>query len=133
MALTSRINIVIGIDCVGHAEYYERLFKMMNFRQTQLIFSGLHQMYRKKEYGRMYCGLKEVKKGHRLVARTKMADGIKKMKVDKRNGRCYSSGIAVDDEVADCEEGQQPTKKKSKHNNGLTNGRQQQEECKCGA
>jgi hypothetical protein len=23
MALTSRVNIAIGIDCVGHAEFYE--------------------------------------------------------------------------------------------------------------
>jgi hypothetical protein len=40
MALTSRINIAISTDCVGHAEYYE-LFKVMRFRCTALTFSGI--------------------------------------------------------------------------------------------
>jgi hypothetical protein len=35
MALTSQINIAIGIDCVGHAVFYERLFRAMGFQYTQ--------------------------------------------------------------------------------------------------
>ena len=51
MALTWRINISVGIDCVGHAEYFERLFRAMKLRYTQRTFSGLRRMWRKKEYG----------------------------------------------------------------------------------
>ena len=41
MGLTSRINIAIGVDSVGHAEYYQRLFQVMGIRHTELTFSGL--------------------------------------------------------------------------------------------
>jgi hypothetical protein len=128
MALTSRINISIGIDCIGHAEYYERLFRAMKFTATQLTFSGLRRMWRKKEYGRMYSGLKTVKWRRRLTARTKMAEGVTKMEVDKEEGRCYESGIRLEEN--DDEVGEKPTKKKRRNNNPLT---RTQDECKCGA
>jgi hypothetical protein len=41
MALTSRINIAIGIGIVGHAKFYERLFGAMGFQMTALSFSAL--------------------------------------------------------------------------------------------
>jgi hypothetical protein len=72
IALTSRINIVIGVDCVGHGEYYERLSKVVRFKCTALTFSGLQCMWHRKEYRRMYSGLKNVKKRRRLATRTKM-------------------------------------------------------------
>jgi hypothetical protein len=62
MALTSWINIAIGIDCVGHTKFYEQLFRAMGFQKTALTFSGLQRMWRKKEYGRIYLGQKKVKK-----------------------------------------------------------------------
>jgi hypothetical protein len=49
MSLTSLVNLAIGIDCIGHAQYYERLFRRMKF--TELTFSGLRRMWHKKEYG----------------------------------------------------------------------------------
>ena len=41
MGLTSRINLAIGVDSVGHAQYYQRLFQAMGMRHTELSFSGL--------------------------------------------------------------------------------------------
>jgi hypothetical protein len=35
MSLTSRINMAIGINCMGHGKYYERLFANMRFRPTE--------------------------------------------------------------------------------------------------
>jgi hypothetical protein len=62
MSLTSQINLSIGVDCVGQAKYYERLFlNKMSLRHTELTFSGLRQMWRKKEHGRIYTGLWRVR------------------------------------------------------------------------
>jgi hypothetical protein len=127
MALTSRINVAIGIDCVGHAVFYERLFKAMGFKRTALTFSGLRRMWRKKEYGRMYSGLKKVKLRRRLAARTKMSEGVEKLKLDSAEGRCYSSGIRLEEGDND---GELPARKKTKANNPRTGS---QPECKCGS
>jgi hypothetical protein len=129
MSLTSRINLSIGIDCVGHAEYYQRLFSSMLFRHTALTFSGLRRMWRKKEYGRMYTGTKAVRLRRRLKLRTKMEAGVTKMKEDATAGRGYASGIRVrGDEEQDNMEGEQPARKKARRNNTLTST----QECKCG-
>jgi hypothetical protein len=127
MALTSQINIAISVDCVGNAEYYERLFKAMGFKRTALTSSRLRQMWHKKEYGRMYSGLKKVKLRQRLAARTKMADGVVKLILDSEEGRCYSSGIRLEEGDNN---GELPARKKSKANSPLTSSPQ---ECKCGS
>jgi hypothetical protein len=131
MALRSRINLSVGIDCIGHAKYYERLFGRMRFRHTSLTFSGLRRMWRKKEYGRMYSGLKSVRLRHRLAMRTKMEKGIMKMKADKTDGRFYATGMRVGGDDVD---GEQPAKKKKappRCNNPLLTKAQMG--CKCGA
>jgi hypothetical protein len=135
VALTSRINISIGVDCVGHAKCYERLFGAMGFRMTALPFSDLQRMWRKKEYSRIYLGLQKVKKHWQLTARNKMIDGVAKMELDsKEEGWWYASSIHVEVEC-DIErdtEGEQPAKKKARQvNNPLTNT--QEGGCKCGA
>jgi hypothetical protein len=76
MLLESHINLSIKIDCMGHAQYYERLFNTMKFRHSVLTFSGLRRMWRKKEYRRMYTGLKRVRLRRQLAARTKMVHGV---------------------------------------------------------
>ncbi len=128
MSLTSRVNMAVGIDCIGHGKYYERLFATMHFKPTELTFSGLRRMWRKKEYGRMYTGLRRVKKRRRLAARTKMIKGVAKMEADEEAGRSYASGRNVRDGE---EEGEEPKRKKTKKdradNNSLTGS------CKCGA
>jgi hypothetical protein len=124
MSLTSRVNLAIGIACIGHAQYYERLFRRMHFNHTELTFSGLWWMWRKKEYGRMYSGLKRVRLACRLAARTKLIDGVAEIISDKKEGRGYSSGRRMRDEGV----GEHKARKKARVNNPLTKG-----ECKCGS
>jgi N-acetylmuramoyl-L-alanine amidase CwlA len=87
-------------------------------------------MFRKKEYGRMYAGLKKTKLQRRLKARTKMCEGVAKMELDVQEGRAYSSGIGVEgDTEEDTEEGEPRARKRAKiakGNNTLTG-------CKCGS
>jgi hypothetical protein len=129
MALTSRVNIAIGVDCVGHAQYYGRVFTAMGFQRTELTFSGLRRLWRKKEYGRIYKGEKSVKRRRRLAATMKMTDGCTKMKEDAEAGACYGTGICVEGED-DVEVEVQPKKKRARRNNPLTSA--QQVGCKCG-
>jgi hypothetical protein len=81
-------------------------------------------MWRKKEYGRMYSGLKRVHLARRLAARTKLVDGVAKIISDKKEGRGYLSGRRMKEEG----EGEHKARKKARVNNPLTAG-----ECKCGS
>ena len=89
----------------------------MKFQHTLLTLSGLRQMWRKKEYGCMYKGLRRVKKHRRLAARNKMMEGVAKMELDEKEGRGYASGRRLKDEGD--KEGEQP-RKKMRRNNTLT-------------
>jgi hypothetical protein len=116
MSLTSRLSIAISIDTLGHSEYFLRLFGAMKFRKTELTFSGLRRMWRKKEYGRMRQGKKKYKLDRRLQMRKKMIEGVAKMENDRMAGRAYASGIRM----APGEEGdgvERPAKKRAKRNN----------------
>jgi hypothetical protein len=53
MVLTSRIHLAIGIDRLGHASFFEEIFCSMGFTATDVTFSGLRQMWKNKENGRM--------------------------------------------------------------------------------
>jgi hypothetical protein len=118
MALTSQINVAIGINFVGHAIFSERLFKTMGFKRTALTFSGLRRMWRR---------VVKVKLRQRLAATTKMSEGVEKLKLDSEEGRCYSSGIRL--EEGD-NAGELPARKKTKANNPRTGSLK---ECKCGS
>jgi hypothetical protein len=130
MALTSRISTSIGIDTLGHAKFFEDLFFEMKFHTTELTFSGLRRMWRKKEYGRIYSGLRHVKRRRRIKQRDSMIEGSKKLEEDAKAGMAYSSGIRMRD--GDDEEGEEPKKKRARKqgNNKLT--RKCSDECKCG-
>jgi hypothetical protein len=140
MALTSRLNLSVSIDSLGHARYYERLFTKMKFKHTELTFSGLRRMWRKKEYGRMYQGRKEVKKMRRIQQREKMIEGIRKMEADVVKGMAYSSGIRIQGDDEGKEEGeldcQAPATKKARtkrtSSSKSTTRESNQEGCKCG-
>jgi hypothetical protein len=139
MTLTSPLSLAIAIDSLGHATYYERLFLAMGFRATELTFSGLRRMWRKKEYGRFYQATKKVKQRRRIKQREKMIDGIKKMEKDAEDGMAYSSGIRLDDDGEEnngnCEE---PARKKARRTTSNKNkctsltSRKKEEGCKCG-
>jgi hypothetical protein len=89
MVLTSRIHLAIGIDTLGHQSF----FSTMGFTRTRVTFSGLRRMWKNKEYGRMYSGLRKVKRRRRIKQRDRMIEGTKKMVLDANEGRGYSLGI----------------------------------------
>jgi hypothetical protein len=83
MALTSRINIAIRINTLGHSKFYENLFDTMKFQHTEtekVTCSGLRRMWRKKEYGRIYFGLRKVKLRRWVKQCNSMVEGTKKLK-----------------------------------------------------
>ncbi len=137
MALTSRLNLAISIDSLGHAEYFERLFGAMKFRVTELTFSGLRRMWRKKEYGRMYSAKKTVKQRRRINAGQKMIEGVKKMEANVRDGMAYSSAIRLEDDDGEERDGEEPAKKKAKKTinkkkRTSSSKKKKEEGCKCG-
>ncbi len=137
MALTSRLNLAVAIDSLGHAAYFHRLFAAMKIQPTELTFSGLRRMWRKKEYGRLYSATKAVKKRRRIAARRKMIEGVLKMEIDMRNGMAYSSAIHLqDDEEEKEDDSERPARKKTKTSNNqrtsVTREKKERGCCKCG-
>jgi hypothetical protein len=137
--------MAISIDSLGHATYFERLFLAMKFTPTQLTFSGLRRMWRKKEYGRVYSASKKVKQRRRIKQRKKMIEGISKMKKDAEAGMAYSSGICLLDDGEGVDDGEdkdegcgESARKKAKtinsnnSNKRTGSSRKQKEGCKCG-
>jgi hypothetical protein len=84
MVLTSRIHLVIGIDTLGHQSFFEEVFSSMGFTRTHVTFSGLRRMWKKKEYGRTYYGLRKVRRRRRMKQRDGMIKGTKKMELDAK-------------------------------------------------
>jgi hypothetical protein len=95
MSLTTRLSIAILIDMLGHSEYVLRLFCAMKFQTTELTFSGLCKMWRKKEYGRMRQGQKKDKLDRRLQMRKKIIEGVTKMEKGRMAGQAYASEIQM--------------------------------------
>jgi hypothetical protein len=59
----------------------------MGFKSTNVTFSRLRGMWKKKEDGQMYSGLQKVK------LRDLIIEGMTKMELDAKEGRGYSSRI----------------------------------------
>jgi hypothetical protein len=93
MVLTSRINLAIGIDTLGHETFFEEVFYSMGFTRTDMTFLGLRRMWKRKEYGQMSSGLQKVKRKRMIKQRDRMIEGTAKMELDNNEGRGYSSRI----------------------------------------
>jgi hypothetical protein len=136
MVLTSRINLAIGIDTLGHQSFFEELFYSMGFTRTAMTLLGLRRMWKKKEYGRMYSGLRKVKRRRRIKQRDRMIEGTAKMDLDAKEGMGYSSGGRMRDESNDGNSEETKRKRKKtrtdKHANS-THTRATKAECKCGS
>jgi hypothetical protein len=135
MVLTSRIHVAIGIDTLGHESFFEEVFNSMGLTTTDVTSCGLRRMWKKKEYGRMYSGLRTVKRRRRMKQRDRMIEGTAKMEKDAKEGRGYSSGVRMRDDTKneDSEERKRNKKKArtAKQNNNTLTG-QAGKECKCG-
>lgn len=95
MALTSRLCIAVSVDTLGHSVFYVQLFSAMGFATTELTFSGLRRMCRRKEYGRIRQGTKKYKLDRRLALRKRMIEGVEKLEKDAEDGKAYSSGMRM--------------------------------------
>jgi hypothetical protein len=132
MSLTSRLCMAISIDSIGHSEFYVRLFAAMKFEATELTFSGLRRMWRKKEYGRIRQGRKKVKLDRRLALRKLMIEGCKKQEKDIEEGLAYSSGMRMADENEGESEGEERPTKKARKATDNSNKRTTGATCRCG-
>jgi hypothetical protein len=134
MVLTSRIHLAIGIDTLGHQSFFEEVFSSLGFTWTHVTSTGLRRMWKKKEYGRTYSGLRKVKRRRRIKQRDRMIEGTKKMEIDAKEGRGYTSGIRMRDEGKNGDSEEKKRNKKARtgeaNNNQLT--RRTAKECKCG-
>jgi hypothetical protein len=129
-------HLAIGINMLGHQSFFEEVSCSMGFTRTDITFSGLRRMSKKKEYGRMYSGLWKVKRRRRMKQRDQMIKGMTKMKLDAKEGRGYSSGIPMRNESKDGESEERKINKKKartqkQNNNQLT--RLTKTESKCGS
>ena len=73
----------------------------------------------------MYCGLWKVKLMRRTKQRDRMIEGTKKMELDAKEGRGYSSGIRMQEEGKEEDSEERKRKKKktktaNQRNNALT-------------
>jgi hypothetical protein len=128
MLLTSRLSIALSIDTLGHWEHFLKLFRAMKFRTTELTFSGLCRIRRKKEYGRMQQGQKKYELDRQLQMRKKMIKGVTKMEKDRIAGRAYASGSQMAGSEED-NENERPAKKRA----NTVNNTQDNNKCSTGA
>ena len=97
-------------------------------------------MWKQKEYGRIYKGLKRVKRHRRVGKRKKLTKGTTKMEQDTKSGRMYSTGLRLQDEKINKDDCEEPRMKKNKthdnvqttNNNQPTSNRNNKGACKCG-
>jgi hypothetical protein len=97
LVLTSRINLALGIDTLGHQSFFEEVYCLMGFTRIDVTFSGLRRMWKKEEYGQMYFGIWKVKRRQWLKQRDQMIEGMTKMGLDTKEGRGYSSRLSMRD------------------------------------
>jgi hypothetical protein len=86
-------------DKPGNWNWYVGTSKLL---QRGLRLDGIHEnrpdllrVEMDVEYGRMYSGLRKVKRRRRIKQRDRMIEGTTKMELDAKEGRGYSSGIQM--------------------------------------
>jgi hypothetical protein len=87
MVLTSRINLAIGIDMLGHESFFQEVFYSMGFARSKMAIVRLRKMWKRKEYGWMHSGLWKVKRKQRIRQRDRMIEGMAKLELDAKEGR----------------------------------------------
>ena len=97
MSLNARICLAVGVDSVGHEEYYERLFEKMKIRLPDTCRKMLRRMKSKKDYDRMYQGKPSRKRIRATKKFVSQQDNYQTQKADKAIGLAYDSGMAMQD------------------------------------
>jgi hypothetical protein len=91
LSLTSRICLAVGVDSVGHKEFCQRLFKLMNIKLPVNTTTILRKMKQKREYNGGYQAQPKRKRKRPNLKFAKMKEGIKKHMADKAMGLNYET------------------------------------------
>jgi hypothetical protein len=109
-SLASRIDLAIGVDSVGHPEYYQRLFDKMTIKLPGITKRVLEKMNNKRKYDQIYQALPKRKRIRSNNKFAKMKDGLKKQMADKAIGLSYETGMNLAENTD--EVGEEKSKKK---------------------
>jgi hypothetical protein len=112
MSLTSRVCLAVGIDSVGHVEYYKRVFERKGIRMPWNTRTMLSSMKRKRDYDQVYQAEPKRKRKRSELKFARMKEGLKKQMADKAVGRLYDTGhnMALQEEGTAVGTGPKPTK-----------------------
>jgi hypothetical protein len=104
MSLTSRICMAVGIDSIGHEDYYQRVFGKMEMKLPVNLTNMLFRMKNRREYDRNYQAQPKRKRKRSETKLVKIKEGLQKQMADKAVGRLYETGNNMGlttDEVTD--------------------------------
>jgi hypothetical protein len=96
MSLNSRICLAVGVDSVGHEEYYERLFEKMKIPFPDNTRIMLRSMKKKRDYDRNYQAQPTQKRKRSVKKFDSTKDRLKKQMADKALGVAYRSGMNME-------------------------------------
>jgi hypothetical protein len=100
MSLALRVCLAIGIDSVGHVEYYDRVFAKLKIKFPKITRIMFGRMKKRQEYAQNYQALPKHKRKRFLTKFAKMKDGLKKQMADKATGLNYDTGMNLEqDEI----------------------------------
>ncbi len=92
-SLAGRICMVVGVDSVGHEEYYERSFAGMNILLPKNTRKQMKKMKIQRDYDRMYQALPVCKRKRSMNKFATMRVGLAKQNADKARGLLYGTGM----------------------------------------
>jgi hypothetical protein len=91
-SLASRICLAVGIDSVGHEQYYKLLFSNMGINLPVTTRKMLCKMLKKREHNQIYQALPKRKRKRSEMKFRKMRTGLMKQMADKAVGLTYETG-----------------------------------------
>jgi hypothetical protein len=112
MSMASRVCLAVGVDSVGHWEYYERLFAETSVKLPLHTRIMLERMSKRREYDRNYQRRPERKRKRSNLKFAKMKDGLKTQMADKAMGLNYQTGLCMEEIGDDPDAGGPNTKQK---------------------
>ena len=97
MSLTIRIAIAISVNSVGYEKFYRILFSAVGLARVEHCDRVFAILDRRDSLNRMNKKKKTTKRLRAQVKNERWRAEVKKLEVDKRAGRTYSSAVGVDE------------------------------------
>jgi hypothetical protein len=110
MSLASRVCLAVGVDSVGHEEYYEHILAEMGVKLPENMRVVLGRMTKQREYDQKYQSLPKRKRKRANLKFAKMKDELKKQMADEAMGLNYETGLSMQEMGDDADVG--PNRKK---------------------